>query len=99
MVTMDDQARRATDAARKSAVKRGYVVVGYLPGSSVVKVGDRVDEFGRTPLSGCYLEVIGIAERAEWEEQLIELFGNPGHGLNPPRSGEWFIKAKLVDEA
>jgi hypothetical protein len=89
----------ATQAVRQLYAEYGHVVVGYNPGATTVEVGQRLDEFGRSPLRGCYLEVIGIASRAEWEEQVINLFGNPRRDVSPPKIGQWFIKAKLVDEA
>ena len=87
-------------AAVKMQKERGYVVIGFPPpvdGEAQIPTIHR--EFAGALLASHNLMIIGPTDRADWETQVVAIFG-PKHRANrshPPLDGERFYRGTLME--
>jgi hypothetical protein len=91
----------ATDAALKMMKQRGYVVVACL-GEQLPEdepaVGNTLDKFAGCFLPCYLLEITEPTDRADWEAQVLAIFGKPKRPLNGDDLTATFWRCKLIDD-
>ena len=92
----------ATEAALKMSNERGYVVIGFLIGGAgelLVIPGDSFREFAGELLIGYKLVVLERTNRADWDEQVVAMFGCKSFDKNPWKEKDPFYRCELKSDA
>ena len=82
----------AMGAAQRMMQERGYVVIGYPPNHIMLpKLHERVWEFAGWILPAFWaLDVVGKTDRADWDTQVVAIFGNAEYDKNPK---QWMMRS------
>ena len=92
----DPSTMTATIASVRMMHERGSVIISF-PNGEALTPGWRTSTFANRELKyGLLLEIEAPTDRAEWDRQVLALFGDAKYDKNPHAPGETYYRCKLI---